>query len=55
MTCEDFLVLDEDVQPYVVYWLHGKSGEIESIDIVEYGYPVDYIVTECSKDKQATV
>ncbi|HXL09372.1 MAG TPA: HdeA/HdeB family chaperone [Candidatus Bathyarchaeia archaeon] len=25
MTCEEFLALGEDVQPHVVYWIHGYS------------------------------
>ena len=55
MTCEEFLVLDEEVQPAVIYWLHGKSGEIEAIDVDEYQIPVDYVVTECHKEKKVTV
>ncbi len=55
MTCEEFIALDEEVQPVVVYWLHGKSGEIEVIEIDEYQTPVAYAVTECQKEKEATV
>ena len=55
MTCEEFLVLDEDVQSYVVYWLHGNSGEVDMIDIDEYSEPVAYVVAECTKDKKETV
>lgn len=55
MTCEDFLVLDADVQPSVIYWLHGKSGEVDAIDVEDYRRPVDYVVTECYKEKHATV
>ncbi len=55
MTCEEFVTLDEAVQPGVVYWLHGKSGEVEAIDVDEYQTPVIYVVTECQKEKQASV
>lgn len=55
MTCEEFLEIDEEVQPVVVYWLHGKSGEIEAIDIEEYSSPVAYVVTECQKENNASV
>ena len=55
MTCGEFLVLDEAVQPGVIYWLHGKSGKIEAIEIDAYTYPVEYVVTECTKHKDATV
>ncbi len=55
MTCEEFLELGEEVQPAVVYWLHGKSGKIDAIDIEEYHTPVAYVVAECTKEKQATV
>ena len=48
ITCEEFLTLDDDVQPGVVYWLNGKSGE-------EYDTPVTYVITECQQEKQATV
>ena len=55
MTCEDFLVLDEEVQPLVVYWLHGNTDDVDEIDLDEYMRPVAYIITECTKDKKATV
>jgi hypothetical protein len=55
MTCEEFLMLDEDVQPYVVYWLYGSSGEVDMIDVDEYSTPVEYVVAECTKDKKETV
>ncbi len=55
MTCEEFIALDEEVQPVVVYWLHGKSGEVEAIDVDEYVTPVAYVLTECHKEKQSSV
>ena len=55
ITCEDFLVLDEAVQPGIVYWLNGKSGEVDAIDVDEYDTPVAYVITECQKEKGATV
>lgn len=55
ITCEEFLTLDDDVQPGVVYWLNGKSGEVDAIDVEEYDTPVTYVITECQQEKQATV
>jgi len=55
ITCEEFLMLGEDVQPAVVYWLQGNSGEVDAIDIDEYEEPVVYVVTECGAEKSATL
>jgi acid stress chaperone HdeA len=55
MTCEEFLMLDEEVQPSVVYWLQGRSGEVDVIDIDAYSDPVEYVVAECTKEKKETV
>lgn len=55
MTCEEFLTLDDEVQPSVIYWMQGKSGEVDEIDVDEHSRPVAYVVTECYKEKQATV
>jgi hypothetical protein len=55
MTCEEFLAIDDEIQPAVVYWLHGKSGKVDAIEVDEYDTQVAYIVTECHKDKKATV
>lgn len=55
MTCEESLMLDEEQQSYVVYWLHGSSGEVDMVDIDEYSEPVEYVVAECTKNKKETV
>lgn len=55
ITCEEFLSIDENVQPSVVYWLQGKSGDIDAIDVEEHQRPVAYVVTECYKEKTASV
>lgn len=39
----------------MIYYLHGKSGDIEGFDIEEYRRPVAYVVTECYQEKHATV
>lgn len=39
----------------MVYWLHGKLGKVEAIDLDEYDVPVAYVVAECQKDKNTTV
>ena len=55
MTCNEFLMLDEEQQSYVVSWLQGNSGEIDTIDIEEYSSPVEYVVAECTENKKETV
>jgi|ERR1700719_1398511 hypothetical protein len=52
MTCAEFLVLDKDVQPRVVYWLDGYSqGGTAKTEIVVHSFdrPVTVIVEECKK------
>ena len=39
----------------MVYWLHGKLGKVEAIDLDEYDVPVAYVVAECQKAKNTTV
>ena len=55
ITCEQFLELDQQEQSYVVAYLHGRSGEMDVINVSEYQRPVAYVVTECYKEKKATV
>lgn len=55
LTCSEFLTLDEEVQPSVVYYLHGKSGKVEAIAVDDYETPVTYVVDECQNDKTGTV
>jgi len=53
MTCEDFLALDEVVQPKAVYWAvaYGQGGKPEAavldVDATERLVPV--IIEECKK------
>jgi hypothetical protein len=55
MTCEQFLQLDQEEQSYVVAYLHGSSGQMTVFNVNEYHRPVAYVVTECYKEKKATV
>ena len=55
ITCEQFLELDQEEQSYVVAHLHGSSGEMSVFNVTEYNRPVAYAVTECHKNKKATV
>ena len=55
MTCEQFLLLDQEEQSYVVAYLHGSSGEMDVFNVTQYHRPVAYVVTECYKEKKATV
>jgi hypothetical protein len=54
MTCEEFLALDEGAQAYVVSWMEGKSGELDTVDIDEYSAPVTYVVAECKAAREET-
>ena len=55
ITCEQFLELDQEEQSYVVAYLHGRSGEMDVFNVNEYHRPVAHVVTECYKEKKATV
>jgi len=52
MTCKEFLALDEEVKPKVVYWVEGfdKKGKPDQVifDIasIDHYYPV--LVEECT-------
>ena len=53
MTCEEFVALDEVVQPKVVYWAEGfhKKGKPEDlvIDVDETDSLVPVLITECQE------
>lgn len=55
ITCEQFLLLDQEEQSYVVAYLHGSSGEMNVFDVTQYHRPVAHVVTECYMNKKATV
>jgi acid stress chaperone HdeA len=58
MTCAEFLVLDKDVQPRVVYWLDGYSqGGAAKTEIVVHSFdrPITVVVDECKKTPKETV
>jgi len=58
MTCEEFLTLDDSVQPGVVYWSEGfnkKDQADEAIfDIDSTDELVPVIITECQKTPKAS-
>jgi hypothetical protein len=49
MTCEEFLALDKDTQPHVVYWIDGYSqaGKEETVVIQAFERPITVVVNEC--------
>lgn len=53
MTCEEYLGLDESIQPKVVYWAvaYGKSGEPKAavIDVDGIETAIPFIVEACKK------
>ena len=51
ITCEDFLALDKDTQPHMVYWIEGYSqaGKEEMVVIQAFERPVTVVVNECKK------
>ena len=51
MTCEEFLALDQDTQPHVVYWIEGYSqaGKQETVVIQAFEQPITVVVNECKK------
>ena len=55
VSTEEPLAVAEETLPAVVYWLHGKLGKVEAIDLDEYDVPVAYVVAECQKAKNTTV
>jgi hypothetical protein len=59
MTCNEFIGLDETVQPKVVYFIEGatKSGKIEDamISVDEVSKPVMWVLEECKKTPKETV
>jgi len=59
IVCEDFLMLDERVQPSVVYWNMGNTrDDIEegvTVSPEDHMIPVTYVITECQLEKTAKV
>ena len=56
MTCEDFLAVDEQARPQVLYWIAGynRAGQ-EEVDIDVLSKPITAaVVEECRKDPKAT-
>lgn len=58
MTCEEFLTLDDSVQPGVVYWSEGynKKAQADEVvfDIAATDELVPVIITECQKTPKAS-
>lgn len=58
MTCEEFLTLDDSVQPGIVYWSEGynKKGQADEVvfDIDSTDELVPVIITECQKTPKAS-
>jgi hypothetical protein len=58
MTCEEFVMLDDAVKPYVVYWAEGVNQEgnpvdaVVDIDVTNELIPV--LVDECQKAPKAS-
>jgi|RhiMetdeSRZDD1v2_1073273.scaffolds.fasta_scaffold2336840_1 hypothetical protein len=53
ITCEEFLAMDKDVQPLVVYWIDGyeNSGDAKAEGVVIHIFerPISTVVSECRK------
>jgi acid stress chaperone HdeA len=53
MTCEDFVGLDETLQPKAVYWAvaYGKHGkpDAEAVDVEGIETVIPFVVQECKK------
>jgi HdeA/HdeB family protein len=58
-TCQDFLEVDDDVKPKVVYWMEGfnKAGkpEVAAVGVDYFDRPVTTVVTECQKEPKANL
>ena len=58
MTCEEFLSLDDSVQPSIVYWSEGfnKKGQPTDavFDITSTDELVPILITECQKTPKAS-
>jgi acid stress chaperone HdeA len=53
ITCEEFLAMDKDVQPHVVYWIDGyensDDAKAEGVVIHIFERPINTVVSECKK------
>ena len=53
ITCEEFLAMDKDVQPLVVYWIDGyeNAGDAKAEGVVIHIFerPINTVVSECKK------
>ena len=58
-TCQDFLAVDDDVKPQVVYWMEGynKAGKPEAaeVDVDYFDRPITTVITECKKEPKASL
>jgi len=57
ITCEEFLALDQDAQPKVIYYVEGYSegGKGEAVLIEAFEQPITTVVSECKKTPKASL
>jgi len=60
MTCEEFVALDDVVQPKVVYWNEGfinsEGKPVDAVvDIEETDQLIPLLITECQKTPKASL
>ena len=60
MTCEEFVALDDVVQPKVVYWNEGyinsKGKQVDPVvDIEETDQLIPILITECQKTPKVSL
>jgi acid stress chaperone HdeA len=56
-TCQDFLAVDDDLKPLVIYWMKGYDSagkpDTAEVDVAYFDQPITTVVTECQKDPKA--
>ena len=60
MTCQEFLLLDHNIQPLAVYWLDGyRKGQLktsdEDVGMVSLDRPISAVVNECKRTPKETL
>lgn len=59
MTCQEFLLLDDNIQPLAVYWLDGyRKGQLkgdEDVGMVALDRPISAVVNECKRTPKETL
>lgn len=58
-TCQDFLAVDDDLKPLVIYWMKGYDSagkpDTAEIDVAYFDRPITAVIAECKEEPKASL